>query len=377
MTAPLLSLIVPTRARAQTLRATLSTALAQRSRDFEIVVSDNASEDDTRAVVGRFGDERIRYFNTGRRLSMCGNYEFALGHARGDYVLIIGDDDAVIPGALDELLDELGQLAAPTIHMWPLHIYDWPIPERPARVAYLAPPQARSELSLKEKARSVVELGGWKYYELPSPYHSAVPRSILLAIGQRCGLVFNSTQPDVFTAMAIPAFADRAINRGRTVTMNGRSSLSNGLGFVKASARANIEKFIREYGDYRFHATLLQSAPAMTNMIPDAVLMARDLFPEVYRDTTFNYSAMWAYMCRIGFADYGEVLRDRQKIRTAHPFETAQFLKFAALHKAAVVRRHALDAWTARTKLPPVAPPDIAQFASSLAGGHSPALAAA
>ena len=75
---PLISLVIPTRERADTLAHTLATALAQRSRHYEVVVSDNASVDHTRETVTRIADDRVRYFNTGERLSMCGNYEFAL-----------------------------------------------------------------------------------------------------------------------------------------------------------------------------------------------------------------------------------------------------------------------------------------------------------
>src|SRR5687767_10792326 len=121
MTRPLLSLIVPTRERARTLAFTLATALDQASGNYEVVVSDNASADDTEAVVRAIGDRRLRYFNTGRRLSMCDNYEFALENARGDYVIIIGDDDAVMPAGVDFLLPRLASLSEPTIHMWPLH----------------------------------------------------------------------------------------------------------------------------------------------------------------------------------------------------------------------------------------------------------------
>lgn len=367
MNAPLLSLIVPTRDGSQTLKATLTSAVAQASSDYEIVVSDNMSQDGTRQIVEAFGDPRIRYVNTARRLSMCDNYEFAFDHAEGAYTLIIGNDDAVIPGALDQLLASLRSQPEPLIHMWPLHIYEWPANGIAANVAYLAPQNEPNELDLKKKARSVMGLGGWKYYELPSPYHSAIPRELLLRVRERTGRIFNSTQPDVFTAMALPAFADRAINLGHTVTLNGRSAGSNGLGFVRRSARKNIERFVREYGDYSFHETLLQSAPATVNMIPDAVLRARDYFPELYEGTSFNFSAMWAYVCRIGFMDYSEVVRSRASIARAHPFSLAEFLRFAAIHRLAVVRRHILDAWTQRTELRTPTAPDIWQFVRGLA----------
>jgi len=369
---PLVSVIIPTRERADTLAFTLATALDHQSRDYEVVVSDNASADHTRTVVERFQDGRIQYFNTGRRVSMCGNYEFALEQARGDYVIYIGDDDAVIPGALDQLLARFRVAQEQVIHMWPLHIYDWPVDGKPAHVAYLAPVREPTELDLKAKARFVVSVGGWRYGDLPSPYHCAIPKRILDAIRQRTGKVFHSTQPDVFTAMAIPAFADRAINLGQTVTLNGRSARSNGLGFVQRSALANIERFIREYGDYRFHPTLYPGVPGAANMIPDAVLMARDLFPEVYGGVDFNYSAMWAYICRLRFVSHRDVLRQRAGIRRQHPFRISSFLSMSAVHELSAVRRTMLNRIMPLGSFRQHTPDNIHDFVRALAKAPNP-----
>lgn len=363
---PLLSVVIPTRERAQTLAFTLATALDQESRDYEVVVSDNASADHTADVVEGMQDGRVRYFHTGQRLSMCGNYEFALEQAAGDYVVYIGDDDAVIPGALDRLLKHLRAAPEPLIHMWPLHIYDWPVDGRPARVAYLAPTRDPSKLDLKAKARFVASVGGWRYGDLPSPYHSAIPTRILDSIRSRTGKVFHSTQPDVFTGMAIPAFADHAINLGQTVTLNGRSAKSNGLGFVQRNARANIERFIKEYGDYRFHSSLYPDVPGAANMIPDAVLMARDLFPEVYAGTDFNYSAMWAYICRLGFVSHAEVLRHRAAIGRQHPFKPASFLSMSAVHELSAIRRTVLNQFMPLGDLRHHTPDNIHDFVRTL-----------
>lgn len=359
---PLLSVIIPTRERADTLAYTLATALNQTSRDFEVLVSDNASVDATADVVRSATDPRVRYVHTGQRLSMCDNYEFALKHSKGRYVVIVGDDDAVIPGAIDYLLGRLARRTEPAIHMWPLHVYDWPVGSRKARVSYLAPQGVERAVCLKDKARWVVRMGGWKYYELPSPYHCAIPRSILDAIRTRTGRVFHSTQPDVFTAMAIPGFADIAINVGRTVTMNGRSARSNGIGFVTQTAHSNIDRFIREYGDYRFHPTLSRQLSPRANMIPDAILIAKDMFPEIYGDEEFGYEAMLAYVSRLRFATHSEILRKAALIRESHPLRTSVFLKYSTVHETAVLRRRVLDRFAATADLHRNVPANIAEF---------------
>src|SRR5215207_8249326 len=100
---PLISLIIPTRERAETLFFALQTALDQVSDSYEVIVSDNFSQDNTEQVVRNFNDPRLRYFNTGKRLSMSDNWEFALGKARGEYIVYIGDDDAMMPGGINRL----------------------------------------------------------------------------------------------------------------------------------------------------------------------------------------------------------------------------------------------------------------------------------
>jgi hypothetical protein len=248
-----------------------------------------------------------------------------------------------MPSGIDFLLPRLEALAEPTIHLWPLHIYDWPTESQGAQPYYLAPQRGpETVIELKSAARSVMRMGGWKYYELPSPYHSAVPRALLNDLRERTGRVFHSTQPDVFTAMALPAFADRAIRLGRTVTLHGRSGQSNGRDFTRAN-RPNIDRFIREYGGYRFHPTLFEGTSATAKMIPDAILMAKDMFPEVYGDVDFGYAAMWAYVCRLRFASHGHVIRNAYNIRRAHPFSVARFLGYSAVHEAALVRRGLLN----------------------------------
>jgi hypothetical protein len=179
--------------------------------------------------------------------------------------------------------------------------------------------------------------------------------------------VFHSTQPDVFTAMAIPALADRAVNIGFSVTFNGRSSSSNGLGFVNKDAQANIDRFLREYGDYRMHPSLFPGVSTSANMIPDAILLARDLFPELYEGCDFNYEAMWAFSCRHRFVSHREVLAKAGEIRKRHPFRRSRFLFYALIHQLAIWRRKLLDRAMPTRALEAHAQDNIRDFAKAIA----------
>ena len=76
------TVVIPTRERCDTLEHTLRTCVMQEYTNLEIIVSDNYSQDHTREVVEYFKDSRIRYINTGKRISMSDNYEFALSHVK-------------------------------------------------------------------------------------------------------------------------------------------------------------------------------------------------------------------------------------------------------------------------------------------------------
>jgi glycosyltransferase involved in cell wall biosynthesis len=102
---------VPTRERCDTLIHTLSTILAQDYDNFSVLVSDNASNDDTRQKVEGLNDSRIIYINTRHRVSMSENWEFALNNVKYGWVTVLGDDDGLLPGSLnyvDQVIKKTG-----------------------------------------------------------------------------------------------------------------------------------------------------------------------------------------------------------------------------------------------------------------------------
>jgi hypothetical protein len=100
--APLFSVLIPSRNRAALFETAARSVLAQDETDFEIIVSDNCSDDDYGAVLRRLSDRRIRCLRTPRPVHVAENWRIALGAARGRYVIMLGDDDALLAGALAE-----------------------------------------------------------------------------------------------------------------------------------------------------------------------------------------------------------------------------------------------------------------------------------
>ena len=91
---PFFSVVLPTFNRADYLSFAVESVLNQTFTDFELIVSNNSSTDNTEQVIKHFSDKRIRCVKTEKNLSMYESWEFALGHAEGEYITFLGDDDA-------------------------------------------------------------------------------------------------------------------------------------------------------------------------------------------------------------------------------------------------------------------------------------------
>lgn len=348
---PLISVIIPTRERAETLFFAIQTALDQTNNNYEVIVSDNFSQDNTKEVVRNFNDPRLIYFNTSKRLSMCDNWDFALEKARGEYVIFIGDDDGLMPGAIDKLQVTI-QSKPSLVYCWPRPTYVWPINDQRASVSYLPSINAYPyEINLKKLARFVVKMGGARFIFLPSVYHSAVAKCILDMMRKQTGRVFHSTQPDIFTALAIPVFSDTAINVGYFVTVGGQSPKSNSA--IAAYGRngigiANVEKFVQEYENYKIHPSLFPEINVRANLLSDSMLIAMDKFPQFYSGLQFNYNAMWAYTLRLArfgkwYISTKEILLKRRQIRYYHSFSILKFLTYRVLQEFAAFYRSLLE----------------------------------
>jgi len=93
---PLVTIAIPTYNRAGSyLPVALGSALAQSYPRLEVLVADNASSDDTRSLIQGIGDRRLRYLRHPINIGANRNYNFCLSRARGDYFLLLHDDDVI------------------------------------------------------------------------------------------------------------------------------------------------------------------------------------------------------------------------------------------------------------------------------------------
>jgi glycosyltransferase involved in cell wall biosynthesis len=92
---PRVSVCLLTYNGAKTLRASFDSLLAQRLEDFELVVNDDCSTDDTGELCRSYArrDPRVRYFRNPRNLTFAGNQNAAILRARSDHVALVHQGD--------------------------------------------------------------------------------------------------------------------------------------------------------------------------------------------------------------------------------------------------------------------------------------------
>jgi glycosyltransferase involved in cell wall biosynthesis len=104
---PLFSVVIPTFNRASLVGRAIGSVLAQTVDDFEIVVVDDCSTDDTREVVNRIVDPRIRLVPLATNQGAAGARNAGITAARGHLISLLDSDDEFLPVFLERTRDVL------------------------------------------------------------------------------------------------------------------------------------------------------------------------------------------------------------------------------------------------------------------------------
>lgn len=99
---PKVSVIIPTHNRPQLIGRAINSVLVQTFKDFEILVVDDASTDNTRQVVKQIKDERIILISHQENKGGSAARNTGIKMARGEYIAFLDDDDEWIPTKLEK-----------------------------------------------------------------------------------------------------------------------------------------------------------------------------------------------------------------------------------------------------------------------------------
>jgi len=279
------TVVIPTRERSDTLEHSLHTCVIQDYDDLEILVSDNFSQDRTREVAGSYKDPRIRYINTGKRISMTDNFEFALAHVPSKgYVIYIGDDDGLLPGAIRDINAVILKTGTQVLR-WDSATYWWPKAES-NRANQLAIHSLGSGITVRKSAVAIQNALSFRegFQFLPLMYfNSAIGYEVIRKIKDASGRFYHSMLPDAYAGLAIAGAVDSFVNSRRPGVIQGKSHHSSGLSASGFSLTGPAIKFFSE-DNLPFHPGLV-FCPSVYQDGIEAFLQARDHLPSLRKFT--------------------------------------------------------------------------------------------
>lgn len=228
---PILSIVIPTHERFRYARHTVAAILGM-SDQIEVVVSDTSAED-AWYDAGLYGSsDRLKIVRPPTGISVVDNFNIALGHATGDFVCFIGDDDLVTPDVVEIAswaarsgVDAI-RLTFPVLFYW--HDYAHKILHKAyAGTVWASDYTALSTpLDTNQSLKNAMAQLGRGVFNMPRAYCGIVSRSLIDKILDRYGTLFGGVSPDIYSAALLAINAKKAIELDFPAVIPGASGAS-------------------------------------------------------------------------------------------------------------------------------------------------------
>lgn len=103
----MISVIIPSYNRENTILRSVKSVLAQTYRDIEVIVVDDCSTDQTSEVVQNIRDSRLKYYRLKKNSGACAARNYGIDQARGELIAFQDSDDEWMPEKLEKQMEHL------------------------------------------------------------------------------------------------------------------------------------------------------------------------------------------------------------------------------------------------------------------------------
>ena len=243
-----LSILLPTKNRLDLLRQAVETVRRQDVADWELVIADNCSDEDVPGFVTSLGDPRIRLLRSETPLPVTENWNRALDASSGDYVLMLGDDDGLLQGALSAIQQLVQAYGTPELIYTGAFLFAYPgvLPDAPK--GFLQDYRAagffagRSEPFWLEHRDALRLVRASTRFRMPFTYnmqHSVIHRGLIEQM-KPAGPFFQSPYPDFYATNAAFLVAERVLISPHRAVVVGISPKSFGSHFLSGNEGTGV-----------------------------------------------------------------------------------------------------------------------------------------
>jgi glycosyltransferase involved in cell wall biosynthesis len=244
------SLVIPTLDRQDILLETVRACLNLNYEDYEVLVSNNSSSDQTKEVQEHFRlNKKFRYIETSKRLSMPSHWEFAISHAHGENIIFLGDDDGVSPGiflSLDQVMDK----TSANMLRWNTGLYHHPDWQGEERNTIMFSQKDSGKIFLVDNRHVLSDMTSkFGFSQFPNLLRTCFSKSLYEKVLKKTGRVLLGA-PDFScpTLLLMEESCNYAIIDS-TLGFGGRSRISNAAAFFSKEkfAKKRHEEFVSDF----------------------------------------------------------------------------------------------------------------------------------
>jgi glycosyltransferase involved in cell wall biosynthesis len=285
MTQPLFSIVIPTFNRSNLFPYAVRSLLKQTFDDFEVIVSDNCSTDDTPQVAKQFTDPRVKYVRTPKHVVIADSWEFARRQATGRLIIALSDDDVFVSTALERFAQEYARHGADFIFCTVATYRDLGYPGSDKNSLDCPAFSGSSRIvSAEEFVRPLYQFRP-QFNMHPSAY--AFSKSIADFVEARTGRFFWTNGVEFSGWPMAALLARKIVHIDLPLNILGRTAKSWGSNTQLCNpGKERIDAFIKDVDRQWKHAPLNNFTTA--NLMVEGLLTAKSLFPNEFAAYQFD-----------------------------------------------------------------------------------------
>lgn len=284
---PLFSVIIPQKNRAEYLIHTLKTCMIQDYPNFEIIVSDDCSEDNSVEIVRNLmsKDSRIKLFVHENHLGMRDNFEFALKQVRPGYVMALGGDDGLTPGCIWRMY-EIFSTTKKELLTWTPAAFTYSNCEGGKNIFYIKRKKDTGVKFIKSQTflNKISQTFLYQTDDCPMFYVKGVASTTLVdRVKSRTpdNSFYYCPTPDGFSGVVLAGEVEDYAFTYEPLSIAGSTIKSQGKNYQRTDqkSKAEAQQFFNDNLRKTMHAELAsqQYSPLETLMTADYLLTAKDL----------------------------------------------------------------------------------------------------
>lgn len=207
----LLSIAIATKNREKYCVESIKSILSYGYSNLEITIADNSDTEVVKNFVENLNSPQVKYRYDSGPVSSIENFNRAVEMATGEYMMLIGDDDSILPKCMETAKwakeNEVDSICSKeTVH------YYWPGSIAGAEGGLLSFGNGNSSIKKIDIPAELSKLmkNGIQHYltfPLPKTYHGLVKMKVMREIKQKTGHFYGGLSPDIYSCIAVSCVA--------------------------------------------------------------------------------------------------------------------------------------------------------------------------